>query len=138
MEKKNKIILIVSIIVIIGSITLSVLTLTKKEEEPFTIEGINLPENKEILKDAKVDELDIIDVSLITREDISSYKATVANNTDKDITINNLYVVFHQDEEEIKILALKNATIKSKTSTFISIASEIDLSKATKIEYVIE
>ena len=139
MEKKNKIILIVSIIIILASILFSILMLTKKdEEEPFTIEGINLPENKDILKDAKVNELDITDISLLTREGISSYKATISNNTDKDINISNLYAVFYQDTEEIKILALKDAVIKSNNSTFISISSETDLSNITKIEYVIE
>ena len=51
MENKKKIILIVSIIIILASIATSIFLLTKKDkEEPFTIEGINIAENKEVLK----------------------------------------------------------------------------------------
>ena len=139
MENKNKIIIVVSIIVIISSVAVSLLMLTKEEQkEPLTIEGINLPENKDILKDSKVDELDITEVSLLTREEISSYKAKVSNSTNEDITINKLYVVFYLPKETIKIPALSNITIKSNNNTYINISSETDLSKTTKIEYVME
>lgn len=140
MEKKNKIILIVSIIIILGSVVACVLKLTKKEEEKPThvIEGIKLPENKDILEDAKVNELDITDIYLLNREDVSSYKAKVSNNTDKDITVSNLYVVFYEGEDKTEILALSNVIIKANNQTYINITSETDLSKTTKIEYIVK
>ena len=139
MEKKNKIILIASIIIIITSIIVSILMLTKKDNDtPPVIEGINLPQDKDILKDAKLNELDITDVSLLTREGISSYKSLITNNTDKDITISNLYVVFHQNKEKIEVLALKDIKLKPSDSTYIKITSETNLSKTTKIEYIMK
>lgn len=139
MEKKNKIILVVSILVILASIITSIFLLTKKDpEEPPVIEGINLPRNKDVLKDNKVNELDITNVSLITRDGISTYKATISNNTNKDITINNLYVNFHHDNDETKTLTLKETTLKSNNSTYINITSETDLSNTTKIEYIVK
>ncbi|MBQ2873473.1 MAG: hypothetical protein IJE89_05690 [Bacilli bacterium] len=139
MEKKKKIILIISVIVIIISIIMSILLLTSKDkEEPFTIDGIDLVENKDILKDKEVNNLNITDVSLLTRDGISTYRAMVSNNTNVDIKINKLYVKFYLDSEEIEIVVLNNTTLKSNGSTYISVTSETDLSKVKRIEYVME
>lgn len=139
MENKKKLILIGSIVVILVSITSIIYMLTRKEEEPtYTIDGIDLVEKKDILNDRVVSNLDITNVSLLTRNGISSYKATISNNTDEDITISNLYVVFYQEEEKIKMLALSDTIIKVNNMTYIGITSETDLSKTTKIEYVLE
>ena len=136
---KKKVLLIVSTIVILASVVASIYIISTKKEEPEDlIEGINLPENKDILKDATIENLKITNVSLLTRDGISSYKAEVVNNTNNDIEIDSLYVVFHENEQENKILALKNTKITANNKTYIDITSESDLSKVTKIEYTLE
>ena len=136
---KKKILLIGSIIVIIVSVIASILLVMKKEPvNEFKIDGIDLPQNKEILKDTTIKELDITNVSLLIREGISSYSAKITNNTNKEIKIDNIYVTFIENEKENKILALKNRTLKPEEYTYIKITSESDLSKTTKIEYTLE
>ena len=137
---KKKVTLIVSILVIVLSVALSILIMTNKEEEKTsnTIEGITLPETKDILKDSTVENLKITNVSLLTRDGTSTYKAQVTNETDKDINIDSLYIIFYQGEEEKKVPALKYSIVKANNSSYINISFESDLSKTTKIEYVIE
>lgn len=136
---KKKILLIGSIVIILASVIASIYIISTKEEEPeYTIDGIDLPENKNILKDSTVENLKITSASLLTRDGISTYTAQVSNNTETNIDIDSLYVVFYEGEKENKILALKDSTITANNKTYINITSETDLSKTTKIEYVLE
>ena len=137
---KKKVTVVVSILVIILSVVLSILIITnKKEEEPSNqIDGITLPETKDLLKDTTVENLKITNISLLTRDGKSTYKAQVVNDTDEDIEIDSLYVIFYEGENQKKIPALKYSKIAANNKTYISISSESDLSKTEKIEYVIE
>ena len=102
---KKKIILIVSILVIILSVILSILIITnKKETKPSNvINGITVPEVKDILKDANVENLKITNISLLTREGKSNYKALVVNETNKDISIDSLYIIFYEGNNQKKL-----------------------------------
>ena len=139
---KKKVTLIVSILVIILSVVLSVIIINNKNEKEETpnnvIEGITLPETKDILNDATVENLKITNISLLTRDGKSIYKAQVVNDTNEDIEIDSLYVIFYEGENQNKIPALKYSKITANNKTYISISSESDLSKTNKIEYVIE
>lgn len=137
--KNKKILIICLIIIILISIITNIYILSNKpvKDEP-TIEGINKPENKEILKDASVEGLKITNISLLTRNGISSYKAEVTNITNSKIDINKLYIIFHEEEKENKTLALYNISIEPNEKAHINITSEKDLSKTTKITYTIE
>ena len=72
MDKKK--ILIISVIgaIIIAAIIIFIIISNKEPQEEFTIDGINLPVNKDILKETTVDNLKIKDIFLLTREEISS------------------------------------------------------------------
>jgi len=137
---KRKLLIIGSLILIITSIIVSVFLLVNNEplEEEFTIDGIELPKNKSILEDAMVDGLKITNVSLLTRDGMSSFRAQVLNETDNDMELDALTVVFYQEENEIEVIALIDTIISSNGDTYINIESETDLSDVTKIEYVLE
>lgn len=137
---KKKVTIIVSILVITLSIILSILIITnKKEEKPNNvIDGIVLPETNDILKDATVENLKVTSASLLTRDGMSTYKAKLVNETDEDISVDSLYIIFYEGEKTNKIPALKYSTVKTKKETYINITSDKDLSKTTKIEYIIE
>lgn len=139
MENKKKILIVCLVIVIIASIITNIYILSNKpEENTFKIDGIDTLDNQDILKDATIEGLKITNISLITREGISTYKATITNTTDKEIDINQLYVTFYEDKKENKILALMNTNLEPNASTNISITSESDLSGTTNIKYAIE
>ena len=107
---KKKIIVIVSLIAIIAaSIITNIYILSNQEKDnEFKIDGITSTENKDILKDTKVGNLDITNITLFNNNGTSVYKAKISNNTNKDININKLYVVFSENEKENKKLALSN------------------------------
>lgn len=141
MKNKKLILIVCLIIIILVSIITCIYIFANREEAETSsglIDGIGIAKNKDILKDTKVEELQITNVSLFVREGITSYSALVTNNTDKNIDINKLYVIFHENGEERKILALSNIQIKPTEEQYISITSEKDLSNTEKIEYVIE
>lgn len=136
---KKKLLIIGAIIAILLSVAVVIYAKNKKEPEPaITIDGINLPTNKEILNDAKVYNLNITNVSLITRDGISTFKATIKNETEREATIKKLYVVFYEGENENKILGLFDTKISSGNEVSFDITSETDLTNTTKIEYIIE
>jgi len=137
---KKKILIIGSIIAIMLSIALIIYVTTKPKDTPIDnqIEGITLPTNKNILKDVTINNLKITNISIMKRDNISTYKATVTNETQVDIKINKLHVIFYEGDNENKVLALSETTLAPNNKMYINITSENDLTKVTKINYVIE
>ena len=139
MDKKKIIVIISLVVIILASIITNIYILSNKEkEEGFKIDGITETQNKEILKDTKVNNLDITNVSLLNNEGTSIYQAKISNNTNEDITIDKLYIVFIENEKENKLLGLSNSKIKANGSTYINLSSIDDLTKSTNIKYVVE
>lgn len=137
MDKKKIIITILMIIIILVSLITNVYILSKKDNSS-TIDGITTTQNEKILKDAKVDKISITDVSLLNKDGTTLFKAKVSNNTNEDIKIDKLYVIFYENKTEKKIPGLLNVIIKAGSSTFINISSQDDLTKSTDIKYVLE
>ena len=139
MDKKKIILIICLIVIILASIITNIYFLkNNKEDNELKIDGITTTQNEEILKDTKVDKLDITNVSLLNKDGTSIYKAKVSNNTNEDIKIEKLYVIFYENKTEKKIPALINVVIKANSNTFINISSPDDLTKSTDIKYVLE
>lgn len=138
---KNKKILVPPLIVItLASIIAIIVILTNRDndDDNYKINGIDLVENKDILKDAEISNLKITNVSLLTRDKISTFKALVSNDTENEIFIDQLYVKFYLKDNEQKILVLSGTKLAANAKTYINITSEIDLSKTTEIEYILE
>lgn len=137
--KKKKLLIIGSIIAIVLSIALVIyIALKPKENNEFKIEGTSLPTNKEILADTTIGDLKITNVSIITRENVSSFYAKVSNETERNILVNKLYVVFYEGDLETKTLVLYNTHIYADKETTINITSEKNLNNVTKIDYILE
>lgn len=139
-DKKTIILIVVSILCIIGSYFLIKSSLkTKENDENFEIEGIEITENKDIIKDTKVGELDILNPVLYNGTNgLSTYSATIKNNTEKDIKVNKLYAVFTIDGKEEKFILTSNVNIPKDTSFPINITFDKDVLNTTKIEYLLE
>ena len=139
MDKKKIIVIISLIVIILASIITNIYILSnQKPDEEFKIEGITETKNKEILKNTKVNNLDITNVSLLNNDGTTIYRAKISNNTNEDITIDKLYIVFIENEKETKMLGLSSSKIKTKGSAYINISSLDDLTNSTDIKYVIE
>lgn len=138
---KKKILVIVSILIIVASVAVSVFLIVKdkpKGEDEFIIEGIDLPKNRDILKDVSVDGLKITDVSLLTRDGMSTFKAHVINETSEEVDIERLTVIFHNGDTKIDVIALMETKIDVSGDRYINIEADTDLSEVTKIEYVLK
>lgn len=138
-DKKRIILIVVAIIAFIGSIVFIILTINRDDkEEEFKIEGIDFTENENILKDTKVDTLDITNQILYNRNEVSTFSAIIKNNNDTDYTIKELYAIFSINKETKKVLVAKNMTIKSQDEQIINISFDQDMLKTTKIEYELD
>ena len=138
-NKKQIILIIVSIIALIGTILFIIMTVKgKKEPEEFKIDGIDIIKNKEIVKDTKVDSLDITDQILYNKDGISTFNGVINNNTNEDFYVKNLYVVFTTNKEEEKLLILTDTTIKANDIRIIDVSFDKDMLDITKIDYIIE
>lgn len=138
---KKKILVIVSILIIVASVAVSVFLIVKDKpegEDEFIIEGIDLPKNRDILKDVSVDGLKITDVSLLTRDGMSTFKAHVINETSEEVDVERLTVIFHNGDTKIDVIALMETKIDVSGDRYINIEADTDLSEVTKIEYVLK
>ena len=136
---KNKIIIIVLVVIILGAVGVNIYILTNKDNTVNNqIEGLDIIKNEDLVKDTKVENLDITDIKIVTKDNMSTYKAVITNNTKSEISIDKLYVVFYQNKIDNKILATADLTLKPGENREISILSEEELNKSTKIEYVVE
>lgn len=136
---KKKILIIGSIVAVILLLAVIIYIVSKPKEETLPIiEGMNLPTNKDILKDTTIGNLEIKNISLIIRNGKSTFQATISNKTEEDIKINKLYAIFYEGETQNKKTLVLNSTIPSNKDALINILSESDLTNTTKIEYVIE
>ena len=138
MKSKKTLLIICLVFIILLSIGTSIyILINKKEKSEFKVDGIETVQNENILNDTTVENLQITNASLLTRDGISTYSAEVNNLTENDITIDKLYVTFYEGDIENKILALFNASIKANGKAYINITSENDLSNTDKITYTI-
>ena len=138
-DKKRIILIAVAIIAFIGSIVFIILTINRDDkEEEFKIEGIDFTENENILKDTKVDTLDITNQILYNKNEISTFSAIIKNNNDTDYIIKELYAIFSINKETKNVLVAKNMTIKSQDEQIINISFDQDMLKTTKIEYELD
>ena len=132
---KKKIIMILSIVVIVVCAGFSVYMLTNKDNDDSDGDKISNIDNKEILKDMKYDDMDIVGQLLDTGDGNSKYLARIVNNSGNDKKIDKLYVVFEFDNEELYVLGLFDTAIANGSDKYVDLTIDRDLSKVKKISY---
>lgn len=132
---KKKIMMILSIIVIVVCAGFSVYMLTNKDNDDSDGDKISNIDNKEILKDMKYDDMDIVGQLLDTGDGNSKYLARIVNNSGNDKKIDKLYVVFEFDNEELYVLGLFDTVIANGSDKYVDLTIDRDLSKVKKISY---
>lgn len=132
---KKKIMMILSIVVIVVCAGFSVYMLTNKDNDDSDGDKISNIDNKEILKDMKYDDMDIVGQLLDTGDGNSKYLARIVNNSGNDKKIDKLYVVFEFDNEELYVLGLFDTVIANGSDKYVDLTIDRDLSKVKKISY---
>lgn len=132
---KKKIMMILSIVVIVVCAGFSVYMLTNKDNDDSDGDKISNIDNKEILKDIKYDDMDIVGQLLDTGDGNSKYLARIVNNSGNDKKIDKLYVVFEFDNEELYVLGLFDTVIANGSDKYVDLTIDRDLSKVKKISY---
>lgn len=138
--KNKKLVVISSIFIIIISIGVSLYAIFHKPDKNVVSNpnGVEVNTKEEVLKEATIKNLKVKNISLTTKDGISTYKAELHNNTTSSISIDKLYVIFYIKGKENKILAASNISINKSGKTYINLTSETDLSKTDKITYEAE
>lgn len=132
---KKKIMMILSIVVIVVCAGFSVYMLTNKDNDDSDGDKISNIDNKEILKDMKYDDMDIVGQLLDTGDGNSKYLARIVNNSGNDKKIDKLYVVFEFDNEELYVLGLFDTVIANGSDKYVDLTIDRNLSKVKKISY---
>lgn len=132
---KKKIMMILSIVVIVVCIGFSVYMLTNKDNDDSDGDKISNIDNKEILKDMKYDDMDIVGQLLDTGDGNSKYLARIVNNSGNDKKMDKLYVVFEFDNEKLYVLGLFDTVIANGSDKYVDLTIDRDLSKVKKISY---
>ena len=137
---KNKIIIGLLSLVILGAVIFSIVTITKsrKNKNEIKIDGLDVLDNKAVLKDTKFDGLDITNQTIYTQNGASNYYMTITNNTKDDYQIGTLYVVFTIGDRKISSLGLAKTKIKAGDSIDVNISFGEDISKVSKITFTNE
>ena len=132
---KKKVMMILSIVVIVVCAGFSVYMLTNKDNDDSDGDKISNIDNKEILKDIKYDDMDIVGQLLDTGDGNSKYLARIVNNSGNDKKIDKLYVVFEFDNEKLYVLVLFDTVIANGSDKYVDLTIDRDLSKVKKISY---
>lgn len=131
MNKKTLLIISLIIIILVSIIT-NIYIISKDNKDT--------PENTkpQFLQEITYKGLKISNASIETGNDLSEYKSMVTNISDNTIKIDKLYIIFYNNDQENKILALSNIELSQNENTVIDIVSEDDLNKITDIKFVLE
>ena len=104
------------------------------EEEYFYTNKANL--NEKVIEDQVVDDINFTDTSVIYDRGITTLRTTLKSET--DITVKRISVIF-KNKSGSEITTLEGYLDKNvKEETDLVITSDIDLTDAYSIEYVIE
>lgn len=133
---KNKIIIFCLSLIIVASIGTSVYLLVSSNTSNNIDDNIVNIDNLDVLKDIKYDNIDIMDQTITVNDNTSNYIATIKNNTTTDYEIDELYVIFYQEDSQKEVLVLKNTTILKDSTRTINLSINDSLAKITKIEYL--
>ena len=90
MGKKKTLIIVLGLLLVISIIVFVISLVNKPSEEDYNIEGIELPQYKEILKDKTMGDFKLTDISLITVDGMSTYKAKLHNNSSETLAVKKL------------------------------------------------
>ena len=106
----------------------------KKEDNMPTIE---VNDNQEVIKDQKIDGIEITNTSLVYEDGISYLKATVTNNTGVDYELNEYKINVKDSDGNIRVTmpGYVGSILKNGESKNINTMISEDLSKAYSIEY---
>ncbi len=135
---KQKIIIIVLILVILGCLTASIIMIKNNPKNQNELDNFNNIDNQEVLKNTEVEGLTISNQILSVDESMSTYKAIIANTTDKSVSLKKLYITFTKEQDEFEVIALSNISLDINEEKIINVSVDRNLKDVKKIDYRIE
>ncbi len=136
--KKRIIIIVLAIVLIIG--TLIVVAKINGKNTTEKEDKVIINNEKDVIKDQEIDGLKLTNTSLIYENGISKLETTVENNTGSDYNLVEFSIIV-KDENDKEIIVLPGyvgETIKNGEIKKINSSTDMDLSKAKKIEYSVK
>lgn len=108
---------------------------TKKEELKVEVNT-----EKDVIKDQKVDGIDMTNTSLVTTNGSSKLLTKVTNNTDSDYILNEYTIIIKNKEGKVltKVPGYLGDKIKKGETRIINATTDVDITGATSIEYEVK
>lgn len=133
--KEKRLLLIVVILLIVFALSFTYMKKSNKknnsnnDDNYVTIEALN--------KDYDIDGLKISNLDLYSEENESKFAALVTNNSDKDLNISSLEVIFYDKNENIMLssILLYKTKLSKDSKQYVNVKSNIDLNKLSNIEF---
>lgn len=126
---KKKILIVSLFIIIIVCIITNIYIISHSKDNIVDVD---------VFSDIVYSGMKISNMSVSFNGSLSSYKAILTNISDESIDIDELFVIFYENEKEMKILALSDVKLLSNESTVIDIISEDNLESVTNIDFWLE
>lgn len=104
--------------------------------ESENIDNAIVNSNPNIIKEQQVSDLTLNNTFLYYQDGLSTFTVDVINNSDENKTY-NIKIIFKNDNNYVLHTLNTTTDIASKETKKISLNTDYDLSKATKVEYSI-
>ncbi len=137
----KKILLIIGIVLLIAVIiTVLWLVMNGKDEKDKVAkeEVTKVNDSANIIKEATYEGLTINNIVVMTKDDNSTFTATVTNNTDEAKEVNDFYIVFKKGDSEVaSVYAYIGEKLEPKESKDVTASIGMELTKdvADSVEY---
>ena len=124
------------ILIIIFSLLLLTGCTSKKNNDEF----IKVNQNENVIKEQTIADLKINDITLYYDKGVSNFRAKINNETENNINISEIKIIFKNKNETIITSLIVNDIneIPLQSYKYITMTSDIDLSDAYSIEYEIK
>jgi len=132
---KNKIILMIITITVIGLVTGC--GCQKKKEKVTPKDDVKINTNEGVIRDQEVDGIRMTNTSLITQNGLSYLNTKVTNNTKKDYKLEKYWIIVKDKDGKVilKMLGYVGEVIKAGETRELRSTTTEDLSSASSIEY---
>ena len=136
MDKKQKILVAIMIVIILACVALSIFIVYKHNKNKTENKDTgNFVVASELTKEETIDDIKISDISILKGDDVSSYIANVTNTKNEAKTVKTLYVNFYFVDTVFSSLLLENEELAANESRNIQLSIDRDLSQCYKITY---
>lgn len=134
--KEKKLLIAVAILIIVFALTFIYMKKTKNNEKKYDMNN-NYITNEALNKDYEIDGIKITNIALYSDENESKFTGLITNNTDHDLNISDLTVIFSDKDDNTLLegIVLYKTKLLKNGSQYINLKGDIDSKKIANIKF---